>query len=253
MMIDPTYMITEPATDHPYRTAAAPRAVDPDAARVPYDGQPRMRLAIASGLADARIVIDPAARDLLAIVGGDHPRPRIHLADGELALRWRRSLGDWLREVLTPGTGDLAIILHPAVEWTLAIRGGLSGVELELAAGAVARIEIGGGCSHVMLDLPRPAAVAPIRIAGGASHLGIRRPAEIGVGLGVAGGIARLRLDDQSLEAVGGAAQLASGDVSPGAPQYAVAIAGGVSDLVVARRAHDPGLAPAFDVRPPLL
>lgn len=235
-MIDPTHATSDATTDHPYRTAPAPRTFDPDSSRVPYDGQARMRLTISSGLAHACIVIDPAAPDLLAIECGDGPRPRIRLAGGELALTWRRSFGDWLRDVFTPGRGDVTIVLHPAVEWTVAIRGGLSGVELDLSAGTLARIDIAGGCSHVLLDLPPPAAVVPIRISGGASHLGIRRPAETGVGLGVAGGIAMLRLDDRSLDAIGGAAQLDTGDVTRGVPHYELTIAGGASDLSIERR-----------------
>lgn len=236
MMIDTTHPTSDPTTDHPFRTAPAPRAFDRDSSRVPYDGQARMRLTIASGLAHARIVIDPAACDLLAIECGDGPRPRIRLAGGELALAWRHSFGDWLRDLFSPGLGDVAIVLHPAVEWTVAIRGGLSQVELDLSAGSVARVEIAGGCSRVLLDLPPPAAVVPIRIFGGASHLGIRRPAGTGVGLGVAGGIAMLRLDDRSLDAIGGAAQLETGDVTRGVPHYELMIGGGVSDLSIEPR-----------------
>jgi len=236
MMIDPTYPTHDSTTDHPFRTAPAPRGFDPGGSRVPYDGQTRMRLMIWSGLAHARIAIDPAARDLLAIECGDGPRPRIRLAGGELALSWRHSFGDWLRDLFAPGFGDVAIVLHPAVEWTVAIRGGLSGAELDLSAGTVARIDLAGGCSNVLLDLPAPAAVVPIRISGGVSHLGIRRPAETGVGLGVAGGIAMLHLDDRSLDAIGGGAQLDTGDVARGVPHYELTIAGGASDLSIERR-----------------
>jgi hypothetical protein len=236
MMIDQIHLTSDSTTDHPYRAAPVPRTFDPDSSRVPYDGQTRMRLTISSGLAHARIVIDPAARDLLAIDCDDGPRPRIRLASGELALAWRRLFGDWLRDLFTPGLSDVAIVLHPAVAWTVAIRGGLSEVELDLSAGTVARIDIAGGCSHVLLDLPTPAAVVPIRISGGASHLGIRRPAETGVGVDVAGGVAMLRLDDRSLGAIGGAVQLATGDVTRGVSHYELTIAGGASDLSIERR-----------------
>ena len=66
----------------------------------------------------------------------------------------------------------------------------------------------------------------PIRISGGASHLAIRRPAETGVDLGVAGGIATLHLDDQSFGALGGGAQLHTGDVTRGVPHYELTVAG---------------------------
>ena len=251
MLIDPTHSThsTHSTADHPYRTAPAPRELDPESGRVPYAGQTRMRLTIGSGLAHARIVVDPAARDLVAIESGGGPRPRIRLAAGEIALTWRESFGGWLCNVLTAGldaftagldvfaagAGELAIILHPSVEWTIAIRGGLSHFACDLSAGAVARIDIAGGCSHMLLDLPLPTSVVPIRISGGASSIGVRRPAEAGVALGVSGGISRLRLDNSGFGAIGGGARLDTGDVGGATPHYQLSISGGASDLAIER------------------
>ena len=233
MMNDPMHDST---TDHPYRAAPAPRTFDPERARVPYDGQTRMGLRISSGLAHARIVIDPAARDLLAIEAGDGLRPRIRIVAGEIVLTWRVSFGDWLRGVFTAGLDDLTIVLHPAVEWTVAIRGGLSNLECDLSAGAVAGIDIAGGCSHVLFDLPQPTAIVPVRISGGASCVGLRRPAEAGVAFVGAGGVSMLRLDDRGFDAIGGAARLDTGNVGGGTPHYELSISGGASDLAIVSR-----------------
>lgn len=230
-MIDATF----DTTGHPYRTAPAREPFDPDGARVPYDGQTRMRLTVGSGLGDARIVIDPDARDLVAIECDEGRRPHIRLSAGEVVLGWRASFGDWLRDVLAGGRGDLAIVLHPAVEWTIAVRGGAAHLACDLSAGSVARIDIAGGCSHVRFDLPLPAAVVPIRIAGGASCVGLRRPADAGVEVGVGGGISSLWLDDRGFEAIGGAARLDTGNVGGGAPRYQLSISGGASDVAVER------------------
>src|SRR5262247_453284 len=127
---------------HPYRGTVEPYSLDCDELRVPYSGQSRMRLALSSGLAHGRIVIDPAAQDLIAIQCGDGPLPRLRVVAGEIALTWRMSFGDWLRDALRPCNRDLAIVLHPAVEWTLAIRGGLADFALDLSAGTVARLDI---------------------------------------------------------------------------------------------------------------
>lgn len=235
--------------DHPYRTAAAlaPRPFDPDGGRVPYDGQRRLRLSIGGGLAHARIVIDPHARDLLAIAGGPGRRPRLSLAEGELTLRWQQSFGDWLCGVLAAGSvfvanlsfttelDELTIALHPAVEWTIDVRGGVSHLACDLTAGSVARVDIAGGASHLALDLPAPSAAVPIRVAGGASHLRLRRPAATGVALAVGGGLCNLRLDDRAFQAIGGAAELETRNLSDAAPRYELELDGGACDVGVER------------------
>lgn len=221
---------------HPYRSPAEASTLDGDGLRVPYRGQTRMRLALSAGLAHGLIAIDPAAQDLIAIHGGDGQPPRLRVVAGEIALSWRMSFGDWLREVLRPRSSDVVIVLHPAVEWTLAIRGGLADIALDLSAGAVARIDVDGGCSDVRLDLPLPRAAVPIRIAGGACRLVLQRPAEAGVALAVAGGLAGLRLDEQRFDAIGGSSRLETRTLDPGAPHYELQIQGGAADLAVERR-----------------
>src|SRR5262249_4430539 len=141
---NPTMTIHETSSpfDHPYRSASEPTTLDVDDLRVPYSGQTRMRLTLSSGLAHGRILIDPQAQDLIAIQGLDGPRPRLRVVAGEIALTWQVSFGEWLRDALRPCNRYIAIVLHPAVEWTLAIRGGLAHFELDLSAGAVARVDI---------------------------------------------------------------------------------------------------------------
>lgn len=222
--------------DHPYRGLAGP-PLDADRLYVPYTGQARMRLTLSSGLSHSLIVIDPAAQDLIAVQVGDGPPPRLRVVAGEIALSWRMSFGDWLRDALRAGSRDVAIVLHPAVEWTLAIRGGVAHSELDLSAGAVARIDVHGGCSDVWFELPLPAAAVPIRIAGGACRLVVQRPAETGVALAASGGMSTLRLDDQRFDAIGGPVRLETRNVVPGAPRYELQLSGGAADLAIERRA----------------
>lgn len=221
---------------HPYRSAVEPCTLDRDELRVPYSGQARMRFALASGLSHGHIVIDPAAQDLIAIQCRGGLQPRLRVVAGEIVLSWRVSFGDWLRRALRSCNHDVAIVLHPAVEWTLAIDGGLSHFELDLSAGTVARIDIGGGCSNVRFELPLPRTAVPIRIAGGASRLVVQRPAETGVALAASGGMAALRLDDQRFDAIGGSARLVAPNLEPGAPGYELQIHGGAADLAIERR-----------------
>ena len=225
---------------HPFRTAPYRDAdVELDGLTVPYAGQTRMRLTITSGMADARVRIDPDATDLIAIDCGEGTPPRLRVSASELRVSWpHATIGSWLRAALAGEYRDIEIVLHPAVEWTLQIRGGLSRFEADLASGKLARLEISGGVSDARLDLPPPGAVVPIRISGGVSDLALRRPADTGVALAVSGGISGLRLDDQGFDAIGGGARLATGPVHGDAPRYAVEISGGASSLhVVPRRA----------------
>jgi hypothetical protein len=222
---------TQPSAHHPYRSAFEP-TLDSDKLRVPYSGQPRMRLAFASGMAHGRIVIDPAAQDLIAVQCGDDLHPRLRVAAGEIALSFHMSFGDWLRGTVRPANRDVAIVLHPAVEWTLAIRDGVASSELDLSAGTIARIDINGGCSNVRFELPLAKAVVPIRIGGGASQLVVKRPGEIGVALAVSGGVASLELDDQRFDAIGGACRLES-RTTAGAARYDLQIHGGASHLTI--------------------
>ena len=163
-----------------------------------------MRLTITSGMADARVRIDPDATDLIAIDWGEGTPPRLRVSASELRVSWPDTIGSWLRAALAGEYRDIEIVLHPAVEWTLQIRGGLSRFEADLASGKLARLDISGGVSDARLDLPPPGAVVPIRISGGVSDLALRRPADTGVALAVSGGISGLCLDDQGFDAIGG-------------------------------------------------
>jgi hypothetical protein len=202
---------------------------------VPYTGQTRMRLTIASGLADARIHVDPDARDLIAIVHGEGLPPRLDVSSSELRLSCPSTLGSWLRAALVGEYRYVGVVLHPAVAWTLDVRGGLARFDADLVAGKLARLDISGGVSDAILDLPAPAGVTPIRIAGGVSNLGLRRPAAVGVAVTVDGGVSDLRLDEQRFGAIGGGARLASGAIDD-ASRYALEIRGGASGLLVAPR-----------------
>ncbi len=207
-----------------------------DELTVRYTGQTRMRLTITSGLADARIHVDPDARDLIAIVHGDGVPPRLDVSSSELRLSCPTSLGSWLRATFAGDYRYVGVVLHPAVEWTLDVRGGLARFDADLVAGKLARLDISGGVSDAILDLPAPAGVAPIRVSGGVSNLGLRRPARVGVAVSVDGGVSDLRLDEQRFAAIGGGARLASGLVDADASRYALEIRGGASGLLVAAR-----------------
>jgi hypothetical protein len=232
-------MTTQPSTTaSPVRFASYRDAEgDLDGLTVPYTGQTEMRLVIASGMADARVHVDPAATDLLTLRYGEGTPPRLRVSASELRLSWPLTFESWLRSMISGEDRDVELVLHPAVEWTLSVRGGLSHLDADLANGKLARLEVSGGVSDARIDLPAPGRVVPVRISGGASNLALRRPADAGVALAVTGGISDLRLDDQRFDAIGGGSRLASGLVHGDAPRYALEISGGASNLHIAARA----------------
>ena len=74
---------------HPFRTAPDRDAdFELDGLTVPYAGQTRMRLTITSGMADARVRIDPDATDLIAIDWGEGTPPRLRVSASELRVSW---------------------------------------------------------------------------------------------------------------------------------------------------------------------
>jgi hypothetical protein len=226
----------EPFRPQPFRRMPSDADAELDRFTLPYAGQPRMRLTVTSGIADARIRVEPEATDLLAIDLGDCIQPRVRVSASELRVSWPFTFESWLRG-LVGVSRDIEITLHPAVEWTLQVRGGLSRCEVDLARGKLERLEISGGVSDARIDLPAARAVVTIRISGGSSNLALRRPADSAVALAVSGGISALVLDDQEFASIGGEARLSSGSALGDTPRYAVEIGGGASALQIVPRA----------------
>jgi hypothetical protein len=204
-----------------------------DPLSVPYTGQARMRLALGGGFANGRVRVDPDAIDLIRVDPDFGPVPRLRADSASVRLIWVPSFGDWARLLLSGEQFAPEIVLHPAVEWSLAIRGGLSAVHLDLADGQIASIDIDGGCSDVDLELPEISQSAPIRIAGGASQVVLCRPPHVGVSVAIAGGASELQLDDQDFDALGGRIVLRSEGAGAGLPRYDIAVSGGASRLAI--------------------
>lgn len=204
---------------------------DPGHHSVPYEGQTRMQLTILSGTANARVRIDPDATELISITA-DGVETRLRVSPTEVRLWWPKTLGGWLRSFLD-ACPDIEIVLHPDVEWSLSVRGGISRFSADLAAGKLAGIDVEGGMSHAHFELPAPTSPVPVRVAGGVNELSLRRPAETGVSLAISGGVSTLHLDEQQFGSIGGGSRLVSGAVHGDTPRYAVEINGGASGVCV--------------------
>jgi hypothetical protein len=98
------------AESDPYRTPSA-RLADASPLFIPYEGQTRMRLTIASGMSRARVRIDPSADALLTVHHGAELRPALRITGSEVRLTWpARSLTGWMRALLDPKWPSMPMI-----------------------------------------------------------------------------------------------------------------------------------------------
>jgi hypothetical protein len=192
-------------------------------APLPADGRPA-RLIFERGTANDTIIVDPTLTELF-VARFDGAVPHVKVTGAEVRirnLRGRRHRG-W-------------ITLSGRVPWAIDVRGGAARVRAELDAVDITEVEISGGASHVDLELPAPRRVVPVRIGGGVSSVTLLRPRTAPVRLAVAGGAAKLALDEQRFGAVGGPVELSSSGYDASEPHYDVRVGGGAHALLVAAR-----------------
>jgi hypothetical protein len=181
------------------------------------------RLVFERGTANDAVIIDPDLTDLF-VARFEGAVPRVQVTGGVIRIRHartRRNRG-W-------------IALSGRLPWALEVRGGAARLRADLARGEITGIEVGGGASHVDLDLPAPAQRVSVCFQSGLSHVSVLRPREVPVRLAAGGGAARVVLDQQRFGAVGGPFELQSGcpDV---AAYYDVQVGGGAHALTIATR-----------------
>lgn len=223
--------------DHPYRSALRssgaewPSFCDHELT-IPYRGQERMRLLFATGISDVVLRIDPEQSDLIR-AQFDGVVPRVLVTPGEVSVRYRFGLGDWIGGLLSGDDNAAVLSLHPGVAWELILRGGASQVDADMRRGQLESIEIVGGASELDLSLPEPRGVVPVRLRGGACELAIRRPATVPVRVHVSGGCSSLELDDEHIDAVGESVALTSDGWATAHARYDVRVVGGASAVVV--------------------
>jgi hypothetical protein len=86
------------------------------------------------------------------------------------------------------GTVGAEIQLHAKVSWTLKLTGGSSEQVVDMGAGGVAGIEVAGGTTRLVLQLPAAKGTVPISVAGPIGELVVRTPAGTPVRLRLRGG-----------------------------------------------------------------
>jgi hypothetical protein len=187
----------------------------------------RRLLRIAPHAAPLTIAADPALEEDYS-VRWEGAAPTIR-EDGE-AVDVGYTIGGRLR-ALSPRRASLTVSLNPAVEWSIELAGGVSGLRADLGALRIAGIGISGGATDLVVDLPQPDAALPVRVEGGVSEAVVRRPAGVPVSIRIDGGVRELRLDGSRFGAMSGAVLKHTG--AGGAAEVALHVRGGAHALTV--------------------
>ncbi|HEY2592339.1 MAG TPA: MarR family transcriptional regulator [Chloroflexota bacterium] len=191
-------------------------------------------LEFASGAAEVAIrALDPSngpdSADALYAARFEGVQPSVRLQAGTLSFRYRRfGPFEWGR---TRHAGTVAV--NASIPWSIAIRGGASGVKLDAASLLLRDVSIGGGLNRVELCLPRPSGTVKLCLDGGLNRVAIKRPFGVPAELSLRGGANRLEFDEQRFGAVGGDVRLASPEWELDANRYAIEVRGGASRLSI--------------------
>jgi DNA-binding MarR family transcriptional regulator len=202
-------------------------------------GAPRLALNFAplGPPATARVIMETAASRLrfdgaapageLVRATFDGPHPDVRTSGGMVSIRYRR-------QAVSAFSGRQArIALAAGIPWTIQIDGGITDLTGSLTGLALSGVEVVGGANQVSLDLPAPSGSVNVRVVGVASGVRFRYPRSTPVALSVDGGIARLRLDGQRRDNVGGRHRFTSGNYAASPDRYEIEVLGGASEVKV--------------------
>jgi hypothetical protein len=166
----------------------------------------------------------------------ERPHPDITVQDGKVQLRYPGySLLNWLVYWRQPRA---ELILNASIPWSIEGRGGISSFHADLREIKITGIDLHGGVSHFLANLPSPSGTVSIRIVGGVSELLIYRPVEVPVRIQVRGGIGSLIFDEQQFGSIGGQPKLESPGFREANNRYDIQISGGAGKFITGVQAE---------------
>jgi DNA-binding MarR family transcriptional regulator len=185
-------------------------------------------LEFATGASEVRIFAAAADTDELYRATFEGIQPSLRAQSGVVTVRYKRvGLFEWGSR----HSGTVA--LNPGIPWSIALKGGASGVDLDARGLELRGLRLDGGASKLDLWLPSPRGSVTICIEGGVNRAQIQRPDGVPLQLQVQGGANRLEFDAQRFGAVGGELRLASPGWELATGRYMVEVRGGASRLTV--------------------
>jgi len=93
------------------------------------------------------------------------------------------------------GADATEVQLNSKVRWTIRLTGEATTQHIDMRAGGLAGIELAGGSSNAMLELPRPAKAVALRVTGAVGNLQIRAGDDVPVRLRLGKGADTATLD----------------------------------------------------------
>jgi hypothetical protein len=150
---------------------------------------------------------------------------------GTVTIRYPRVLTcDWLN-CRSERLAEVA--LNARIPWDVEVRGGASGLVVDLHGLRLGSLSLAGGASRVEVVLPAPSGTVSVFILGGASNVTIRRPEGGAARLRVSGGATNLKFDDRRIGAAGGELDLRDRVYDSAADRYDVAVTGGANNVSI--------------------
>jgi hypothetical protein len=189
------------------------------------------RLVVRPKAAHLTVRGDPAMVELYR-ASFEPPPPTVRVKDGTVTVHYTTVawLSDPRRLLGRPPSGQ--ITLNGSIPWHVRVRGGTAHTELDLGDLRLFALELGGGASHVAVNLPIPEGTVPVRIVGGVHDLTVLRPVGVAARIRIGHGASGLALDGQQLGAVGGTTRWQSPGYDQSPNRYDIAVSAGADTLI---------------------
>lgn len=185
------------------------------------------RLVVPTGLSQLTLRANEEMTDLYQ-ASFEGVVPDVKAKEGVVTIRYPRHL--W---ALGWEQRSAEITLNVTIPWQIAINGGASVIIADLSKLNLAGLEVKGGLSSILLELPIPSNVVPIRLSGGASEITMRRPAGAPARVHLKGWASTFVFDDQTFSNMGNDVRLQSSNYEATAPYYNIEVASSVSAVTI--------------------
>jgi hypothetical protein len=134
-----------------------------------------------------------------------------------------------------PATVDIQ--LSSKVRWKLNLGGGAVEYRIDLRAGPIAGLDIGGGATKIEMSLPTPTGTVPVRMTGGANQLLVHAPTGVPARVRLGNGATTVNLDAFARSSVAPGTVFTPNGWQAATARYDIDAAAGVATLRLDRLA----------------